>query len=105
MQSSMCVGPVRDFKSRSREMELNRRPETCLPHRAALVGAVLLAVAAASFSAHAQIPPPAFQTSIPACFVPPSPGTDTWPTAAADALGPTAANPVTFSGASLLAND
>jgi beta-lactam-binding protein with PASTA domain len=64
---------------------------------------VLLGIVAVPFPSHAQAPP--FQTPLPACYAPPSPQTDGWPTTGDDSLGPTAASPVTFSGASLLAND
>src|SRR4051794_17044334 len=83
-------------------MQLN-----CWSHRpstrrlAAFAAAVLVAVA--PFSVQAQTP--SFLTDLPRCSVPPSPATDVWPTAGEDSLGSTAANPVTFPGAQLLAND
>jgi beta-lactam-binding protein with PASTA domain len=91
---------------RSGDMQLNRRFERLSTRRLpAFATAVLLGVAAASFPAAAQTTPPQFQTTVPACFVPPSPATDGWPVAADDSLGSTPAMPVTFSAAALLAND
>jgi len=85
-------------------MPLTLRPVRFSARRlAALVTSVLLAVTAASSRTRAQSPP--FPTPLPACFVPPSPATDGWPVTNEDSLGSTAAMPVTFSGASLLAND
>jgi len=85
-------------------MPLTLRPVRFSARRlAALVTGVLLAVTAASSRTRAQSPP--FPTPLPACFVPPSPATDGWPVTNEDSLGSTAAMPVTFSGASLLAND
>ncbi|HXI28219.1 MAG TPA: PASTA domain-containing protein, partial [Vicinamibacterales bacterium] len=66
--------------------------------------AALLGIVAVPFATHAQTPPQ-FQTSIPACYVPPSPQTDGWPVAAGDSLGSTPDVPMTFSAASLMAND
>jgi beta-lactam-binding protein with PASTA domain len=86
-------------------MHLNRRPEKLRAQRlAALATAVLLGSAAAPFSLHAQTTPP-FLSALPGCYVPPSPATDGWPVAGEDSLGSTPAMPVTFSAASLLAND
>jgi hypothetical protein len=56
-----------------------------------------------SLAVGAQDPP--FPMSRSVCAVPPSPSTDTWPGAVTDSLGSTPGAPVTFSGATLLAND
>jgi beta-lactam-binding protein with PASTA domain len=85
-------------------MQLNRRPDNSSTHRlAALATAVLLGVTALPFPSQAQTPP--FQTPLPMCYAPPSPGTDGWPVAVADSLGSTPGTPATFSAASLLSND
>ena len=83
-------------------MRLIHRPVRFTARRAAAlaVGAALVGV---PFHTHAQAPP--FPTPLPACSVPPSPQTDGWPVANEDSLGSTASIPVTFSAASLFAND
>src|SRR2546422_198139 len=72
-------------------MSLNRRPDQS-PVRWM-----------SALAAQAQDPP----TSPPGpmCTAPPAPGSDMWPQALTDSLGTTAGVPVTFSGATLLAND
>src|SRR5260221_8847113 len=85
-------------------MQLTLRPVRCSAHRlAALATSVVLAVAALPSRTQAQSPP--FLTPLPACYAPPSPETDGWPVANDDSLGATPAMPVTFSAASILAND
>jgi len=82
-------------------MYLNRRPNT-LSVRAALLAAVLLSTALiAPISTQAQTS----TFSGPACTATPSPQTDTWPVAGTDALASVSGAPVTFTAASLLAND
>lgn len=63
----------------------------------------LMAVAVPAMLARAQAPTP--PPLMPTCSVPPSPGTDPWPVANADAIGSTAGAPIVFSSVSLLAND
>ena len=85
-------------------MHLNRWPNRSSASRvAAIVSVVLFGVAAIQLSVEAQAPP--FLLPLPQCYAPPSPDTDTWPVAAHDSLGSTAGVAVTFSAASLLAND
>ena len=84
-------------------MQLHTRSERTVMRRlTALATAVVVGIMAVPFSSHAQTSP--FQVIAP-CYVPPSPATDTWPVAGEDTLGPTAAMPVTFAAAALLAND
>ena len=82
-------------------MYLNRRPNT-QSVRAALLAAVILSTALiAPISTHAQTS----TFSGPACTATPSPETDTWPVAGTDALVSVSGVPVTFTAATLLAND
>lgn len=84
-------------------MPLNRRPDRSSAHRLAVVATTILLAVTASFSPQAETPP--FQTPLPMCYAPPSPETDGWPVAVSDSLGSTPGTAVTFSAASLLAND
>ena len=85
-------------------MYLNRRPNhTSTRGIAALVMAMLLGALVAPFGMEAQGPPPL--PPLPACYAPPSPGTDGWPVAVNDDLGSTPAAAVTFARAELAAND
>jgi hypothetical protein len=85
-------------------MYLNRRPDQASTRgMATLALTLLLAGAADSISLRAQDPP--FPTPLPMCYAPPSPETDGWPKAVTDSLGSTAGAPVSFDGATLLAND
>jgi beta-lactam-binding protein with PASTA domain len=52
-----------------------------------------------------QAQDPLFPTPLPMCSVQPSPADDTWPRAVTDSLGSTAGLPITFAGATLIAND
>src|SRR5262245_19573121 len=85
-------------------MSLNRRPnQSPVRWMAALASACLIGALSAPMAVRAQVPfPPG-----PACTAPPAPGTDpdTWPRAGTDSLGTTPGLPVTFSAATLLAND
>lgn len=63
----------------------------------------LLAMAVPAMLVRAQAPAP--PPLLPTCSVPPSPGTDPWPVANADAIGSTTGAPIVFSSVSLLAND
>ena len=85
-------------------MSLNRRPDQSFARAMAeLATALLLGMLAAPIAVHAQDPP--FPTPLPQCYVQPSPDNDTWPKAVTDSLGATPGVPVTFAGATLLAND
>ena len=85
-------------------MYLNRRPNhSSTRGMAALALALLLGAVADPPTLRAQMPP--FLTPLPGCVVPDSPDNDTWPRAMTDSIGTTAGAPITFSGASLLAND
>ena len=85
-------------------MYLNRRPNhSSTRGMAALALALLLGAVADPPTLRAQVPP--FPTPLPACVVPDSPDNDAWPKAVNDSIGTTAGAPITFSGASLLAND
>jgi Big-like domain-containing protein len=85
-------------------MESNRRPQTTAVSRlmrwaappliAALMPAMLV-------QAQTPVPPPV----LPACSVPPSPDTDTWPVARPDTIGVSTGAPIQFTGAALVAND
>src|SRR2546428_13159257 len=84
-------------------MSLNRRPnQSPVRWMSALAAALLVGALTAPLAVQAQ--PPAFPPG-PMCTAPPAPGSDTWPQAITDSLGTTAGVPVTFSGATLLAND
>jgi hypothetical protein len=73
-------------------------------YRITLLSTVLLTGGlGTSLAVGAQDPP--FPVSVSVCAVPPSPSTDTWPAAVTDSLGSTPGAPVTFSGATLVAND
>ena len=85
-------------------MYLNRRPNQFRARgMAALAAALLTGALTAPLAVQAQDPP--FPTPLPMCYVQPDPMTDLWPRAVTDALGSTAGVPVTFSGATLIAND
>src|SRR5947209_1136385 len=84
-------------------MRLNRLPDRAPAHRLAAVATTICLAVMASLSPRAQTLP--FQLPLPACYVPPSPGTDRWPVAVNDDLGSTPEMPVTFSRATLVAND
>jgi hypothetical protein len=85
-------------------MSVNRRPDQSFARAMAeLATALLLGMLAAPIAVHAQDPP--FPTPLPQCYVQPSPDNDTWPKAVTDSLGATPGVPVTFAGATLLAND
>jgi beta-lactam-binding protein with PASTA domain len=85
-------------------MYLNRRPnQSSALGMAALAMGLLMVALAAPLSVQAQDPP--FATPLPMCYVQPSPMDDTWPQAVTDSLGSTAGVPVTFAGATLVAND
>jgi beta-lactam-binding protein with PASTA domain len=85
-------------------MYLNRRPDQSSARGiAALALTLFLGAVADPRSVGAQVPP--FPTPLPACYVQDSPDNDTWPRAVTDTIGTTAGAPITFPGASLLAND
>src|SRR6186713_3318039 len=85
-------------------MYLNRRPNQFSARgMAALATALLVGALGAPLAVQAQDPP--FPTPLPMCYVQPDPANDTWPHAVTDSLGSTAGVPVTFAGATLLAND
>src|SRR5262245_6234513 len=82
-------------------MSLNRRPnQSPVRWMAALASALLVGALIAPIGVRAQTVP-----SGPACTAPPAQGNDTWPRAGNDSLGSTAGVPVTFTAATLLAND
>src|SRR5262245_39389996 len=82
-------------------MSVNRRSNTGRRPLAVAAAAVFLSVLATSFASHAQTSP----FTGPMCTAPPS-ATDTWPVAGNDNIGATTSvRPLTFTGASLLAND
>ena len=84
-------------------MQLNIRPARLSARRLALAAtAIVASVMTTGASSQTQNPP--FPTQ-PVCYAPPSPGTDGWPVAGPDSLGSTPGIPVTFSAATLLAND
>ena len=81
-------------------MSVNRRPNTGRRPLAVAAAAVFLLVLATSFASHAQTSP----FTGPMCTAPPA--ADTWPFAGTDNIGATTSvRPLTFTGASLLAND
>src|SRR2546423_858222 len=82
-------------------MYLNRRPNTLSVRAVALAAVILSTALIAPISTQAQTS--AF--SGPACTAAPSPQTDTWPVAGTDVLSTVAGAPLTFSAATLLAND
>ena len=85
-------------------MESNRRPSKTAVTRLmrwAVTPLVVALMPAMLARAQAPVPPPV----LPACSVPPSPGTDAWPVARPDTIGATAGAAIQFSGASLVAND
>src|SRR6185503_8175565 len=85
-------------------MYLNRRPNHFRARGMAAVATALLTGAlAAPLAVQAQDPP--FPMPLPMCYFQPDPASDVWPHAVTDSLGSTAGVPVTFSGATLLAND
>jgi hypothetical protein len=69
---------------------------------AALASALLIGALTAPLAVQAQAP---FVAAGSTCTAPPAPESDTWPKAGTDSLGTTAGAPVTFSAATLLAND
>jgi hypothetical protein len=71
---------------------------------AALASALLVGALTAPLAVPAQDLAP-FVTPGSTCTMPPAPESDTWPRAGTDSLGSTAGAPVTFSDATLLAND
>jgi len=81
-------------------MDVNRRPNERSVRLALLIAMVVLGLMSAPVT-RAQTQSP---FSGPSCAAPPS--ADTWPTAGVDSLGNTiSTKPVTFSAATLLAND
>ena len=85
-------------------MYLNRRPNQSSARAwAALALTLFWSAVANPLSVRAQVPP--FPTPLPACYATDSPDTDAWPRAVTDSIGTTAGAPITFSAASLLAND
>jgi hypothetical protein len=85
-------------------MYLNRRPNHFRARgMAALATALLTGALAVPVAVQADDPP--FPTPLPMCYVQPDPANDVWPHAVTDLLGNTAGVAVTFSGATLLAND
>src|SRR6185295_12600860 len=85
-------------------MYLNRRPnQSSARARAALALTLLWSAVVNPLWVRAQVPP--FPTPLPACYAPDSAASDAWPHAVNDSIGTTAGAPITFSAASLLAND
>jgi hypothetical protein len=85
-------------------MYLNRRPNQFSARgMAALATALFVGALMAPRAVQAQDPP--FPMPLPQCYFQPDPSTDSWPRAVTDSLGSTAGIPVTFAGATLLAND
>jgi len=85
-------------------MYLNRRPNQSSARAwAALALTLLWSAVASPLWVRAQVPP--FPMPLPACYATDSPDTDAWPRAVTDSIGTTAGAPITFSAASLLAND
>jgi hypothetical protein len=85
-------------------MYLNRRPnQSSARARAALALTLLWSAVANPLWVRAQVPP--FPMPLPACYAIDSPDTDAWPRVGNDSIGTTAGAPITFSAASLLAND
>src|SRR2546428_719610 len=84
-------------------MSLNRRPnQSPVRWMSALAAALLVGALTAPIAMQAQAP---FVAPGSTCTAPPAPESDTWPKAGTDSLGSTAGAPVTFSAATLLAND
>src|SRR2546428_3218101 len=84
-------------------MSLNRRPnQSPVCWMSALAAALLVGALTAPIAMQAQAP---FVTPGSTCTARPAPESDTWPQAGTDSLGSTAGAPVTFSDATLLAND
>jgi hypothetical protein len=87
-----------------RRMYLNRRPNQSSARATAALALTLLWGAVANpLWVQAQVPP--FPTPLPGCYTTDSPDNDVWPRAVTDSLGSTDGATVTFSAASLLAND
>jgi hypothetical protein len=85
-------------------MYLSRRPnQSSTRGIAALALTLLWGAVADPHSVGAQVPP--FPTPLPACYAPDSRDNDAWPRAVNDSIGTTAGASITFSAASLLAND
>ena len=82
-------------------MSVNRRPNTCRGPLAVAAATVFLLVLATPLAPHAQTSP----FTGPMCTAPPA-ATDAWPQAGTDNIGATiSVRPISFTGASLLAND